>query len=228
MHCLIAAAPEIIARTPWARLILIGDGVARAHFIAMRDALARGDLDQAAVAMQLASESSPEHYAEWVAEYWAGLDLKTYRQQAIAADLRNRIIFTGYRTAPQVAHLIKHAELLVIPSLIKEAFPLVSVEALCSGLMFVAPYSGGLAPIIDRATTELGEFGSLARVEYRPDRLIPEMIDRVSQLLTYIDSPLRRTEVASQCRRFAIRHFDWANIVSRIESVYVTALYRHM
>jgi len=228
VHCLIAAAPEIIRRVPQARLVLIGDGVARAHFVRMRDALAKGDLDAAAGAMRRASESSPEHYAEWVAEYWAALDLDTYRQKAIAADLHNRIIFTGYRTAPQVAHLIKCADVLVIPSLIKEAFPLVSVEALCSGLMFVAPYAGGLAPIIDRVTAELGEFGPLARIEYRPDRMIPELIDRASELLNYTSDHARRAELASMCRHFALKHFDWTNIVSRIESVYVSALYGHM
>jgi glycosyltransferase involved in cell wall biosynthesis len=225
VHCLIAAAPEILARVPQARMILIGDGVARAHFVRMRDALAQGDLDAAANAMRRASESSPEHYAEWVAEYWAMLDLNAYRQQAIAADLRHRIIFTGYRNAPEVARLIKHAEVLIIPSLIKEAFPLVSVEALCSGLMFVAPYVGGLAPILDRAALELHEFGSLARVEYSPERLIPDIIDRVTDLLRYTSNAERRADLSAKCRLFAIKHFDWTNIVSQIESVYASALY---
>jgi glycosyltransferase involved in cell wall biosynthesis len=225
VHCLIAAAPEIIARVPQARLVLIGDGVARAHFVTMRDALSEGNLDTASEAMRRASESSPEHYAEWVAEYWATLDLDVYRQQAIAANLRQRIIFTGYKTAPQVASLIKYAEVMVIPSLIKEAFPLVSVEALCSGLMFVAPYAGGLAPILDRAAAELGPFGHLARIDYRPDRMIPELIGRVTDLLKYTASSAQRTDMASMCRQFAMKHFDWTNIVSRIESVYVSALY---
>ena len=228
VHCLIAAAPGIIRRVPQARLVLIGDGVARAHLVTMRDALAAGDLDAAAEAMRRASESSPEHYVEWVAEYWATLDLDMYRQQAIAADLHNRIIFTGYQTAPQVARLIKHTDVLVIPSLIKEAFPLVSVEALCSGLMFVAPYVGGLAPIIDRVASELGALGSLARVAYRPDQMIPDLIERVSELLNYTSDHARRAELAALCRHFALKHFDWTNIISRIESVYVSALYGYV
>ena len=228
VHCLIAAAPEIIARVPQARLLLIGDGVARAHLVRMRDALAKGDLDAAATAMRRASESSPEHYAEWVAEYWAALDLDRYRRQASAADLPQRVLFAGYRTPPQVASLIKHTDVIVIPSLIKEAFPLVSVEALCSGLMFVAPYVGGLAPILDRVAAELGVCGALARVDYRPDRMICELIERVSALLDYTADPARHTELASLCHRFALKHFDWANIVSRIESLYVSALYGHM
>ncbi len=225
VHCLIAAAPEIIARVPQARFLLIGDGVARAHLTRMRDAMAQGDLDTAATAMRRASESSPEHYAEWVAEYWAGLDLDAYRRQAIAADLPHRVVFTGYQTPPQVASLIKHADVMVIPSLIKEAFPLVSVEALCSGLMFVAPYVGGLAPILDRVAAELGACGALARVDYRPDRMIPELINRVSELLFYTSNPARRAELGAQCHDFALKHFDWTNVVSRIESVYISALY---
>jgi glycosyltransferase involved in cell wall biosynthesis len=150
VHCLIAAAPEIIARVPNAHLLLIGDGVARSHLVAMRDALAEGNLDATVAAMRRAAETSPESYAEWVAEYWAGRDLQDYCALARAANLKHRIVFTGYQTAPNVAQLVTHADIVVIPSLIKEAFPLVSVEALSSGLMFVAPYDGGLAPVLDR------------------------------------------------------------------------------
>ncbi|HLF28898.1 MAG TPA: glycosyltransferase family 4 protein [Anaerolineae bacterium] len=228
VHCLVAAAPEIIERAPQARFLLIGDGVVREHLVRMRDALGAGDLDLAAEAMRRAAESSPESYAEWVADYWAGLDLDAYREQALAADLEHRIVFTGYQAAPQVAQLISHTDLLVIPSLIKEAFPLVSVEALSSGLMFVAPYVGGLAPILDRVAAEIGELGPLARIAYEPERLIPELIDRVSRLLNYTADDARRLELSQLCRSFAIKHFDWANIVSRIESVYVSALYGHM
>ncbi|HEY4690016.1 MAG TPA: glycosyltransferase family 4 protein [Anaerolineae bacterium] len=225
VHCLIAAAPEIIARVPRAHFLLIGDGVARQHLVAMRDALAEGDLDRAAQAMRRAAETSPESYAEWVAEYWARLDLDAYRDQAITADLKRRIVFTGYQPAHNVARLITHADLLVIPSLIKEAFPLVSVEALACGVMFVAPYDGGLAPILDRVATELDDVGHLARITYSPDRLIPEMIDRVSTLLQFTLDENRRLELAKMCRDFALKHYDWTNIVSRIESVYISALY---
>jgi glycosyltransferase involved in cell wall biosynthesis len=227
VHCLIAAAPEIIARIPQARLLLIGDGVARQHLVKMRDVLAEGDLDLAAEAMQGAARTSPESYAEWVAEYWAGLDLDAYRRQAVAAQLKQSVIFTGYQTAAQVARLINRADLLVIPSLIKEAFPLVSVEALASGLMFVAPYIGGLAPALDWVSAEMGAVGSLARITYQPEHLIPELIDRVDRLLSYTADETRRLELATLARNFALKHYDWTNIVSRIESVYVSALYGH-
>jgi len=225
VHCLIAAAPEIIARVPNAHFLLIGDGVARAHLVAMRDALAEGDLDATGETMRRAAETSPEPYAEWITEYWAGCDLQAYRNQARKADLKRRIVFTGYQTAPRVAQLVSHADLMVIPSLIKEAFPLVSVEALSSGLMFVAPYDGGLAPVLDRVAAELDPIGSLARITYSPERMIPEMIDHVSALLCLTENDAERVELAKMCRDFALKHYDWTNIVSRIESVYVSALY---
>jgi len=225
VHCLIAAMPAIIAKAPQARFLLIGDGVARAHLVAMRDALSDGDLDAAAQAMQRASETSPEPYAEWVAEYWAGLDLHQYCKMAMAADLRRRVVFTGYQPASGVARFISHADLVVIPSLIKEAFPLVSVEALSTGLMFVAPHVGGLAPVLDQVSAELDPIGRLASMRYCPQRLIADMIDHVSTLLRYTSQEARRRELAKQCRQFALRHYDWTNIVSRIESVYVSALY---
>ena len=228
VHCLIAAAPEIIARIPQARFVLIGDGVARAHLVAMRDALAVGNLDCASDAMRLAAQSSLEPYAEWVAEYWAGLDLEAYRAHAIAANLDQRIVFTGYKTPLQVAQLVRHTDLLVIPSLIKEAFPLVSVEALSSGVMFLAPYTGGLAPILDRVVHEMDGIGALARIEYSAARMVPEMVDGICKVLHYTSSSARRAKLARLCRQFALRHFDWINIVSRIESVYVSALYGHV
>lgn len=228
VHCLIASAPEIITRIPQVHFVLIGDGVARSHLVQMRDALAAGDLDAAAEAMRLAAQSSPESYAEWVAEYWAGQDLDAYRAHALASDLKHRIVFTGYKAAPQVAQLVKRIDLLVIPSLIKEAFPLVSVEALSSGVMFVAPYVGGLAPILDRIAREMDSVGHLARIDHRPTRMIGELVERVDELLNYTSDSRRRAQVAAMCRQCALRNFDWTNIASRIESVYVSALYGHV
>jgi hypothetical protein len=43
--------------------------------------------------------------------------------------------------------------------------------------MFVAPYTGGLSPILDRVARELDGVGPLARIDHRPRRMIPEMID---------------------------------------------------
>jgi len=228
VHCLIAAAPEIITRIPQARFVLIGDGVARAHLVSMRDALAVGNLDCASEAMRLAAQSSLEPYAEWVAEYWAGLDLDTYRVHAIAADLEQRLVFTGYKTPLQVAQLVRHVDLLVIPSLIKEAFPLVSVEALSSGVLFLAPYAGGLAPLLDRVVREMDSIGALARIEHSATRMVSEMVDGICKVLNYTSNGARRANLAGLCRQLALRHFDWINIVSRIESVYVSALYGHV
>lgn len=225
VHCLIAAAPEILARQPGAHFLLVGDGVARPHLSAMRHALARGDLEAALEAIRRASATSPESYARWIIEFWQTLDLSAYRQRAIEADLLHRVQFVGFQPAPQVARIMRRADALLVPSLIKEAFPLVSVEALASGSIFVAPHFGGLASLLNRMATELWPYGELARIDHRPERLIAEMIDRADALLRLTQDDRRREEIARLCRRFAAQHFDWSNVASQIESIYTAVIH---
>ncbi|RMF31453.1 MAG: glycosyltransferase [Chloroflexi bacterium] len=220
VHLLIAAMPEIVAQVPSAHLLLIGDGVVRPHMERMVTALDRGDLDGAARAIA-ASEGVPypNRYIRYLSEFWASLNLDLYRQRAQQAGLTRRILFVGAQAPPDVAQLLRLADLGVVPSLVKEAFPLVSIEALSSGLLPVAPYTGGLRPILDQITLELGPIGRLARLDPSPERMGLELVERIPFLLDCVADPSQRAWISDRCRRIAER-YDWQRVTREIEQVY--------
>ncbi len=221
VHCLIAALPEIVAECPDTHLSLIGEGVARESLEKMVKALGRGEMSAAARA--LAEVPAAPQEQPWLTPatlFWERVDKAAYQDTARAADLANRVTFVGYLSHPTMAGVLPAAEVLVIPSLVKEAFPLVSLEALACGVLPVGPYHGGLMPILDEIAAELGPLGNLIRLDPRPEAFIADLIDKVSRLLQYLATPGIRQQVVRRCRSIAVRKYDWRHIVSRLEQVY--------
>jgi len=220
-HCLLAAAPIILTQAPRARLLMVGDGITRRPMEALVVALSRGDLTAAGRALYRAGDASYEgQFIPYVTRFWRAVNHADYLACARSARLQERIIFTGYLPPREVARHVGQAMLSVIPSLVKEAFPLVSIEALASGVLPVAPAYGGLVPILDRIGQVLGPIGQMARVRHGPDTLTADLARRVPLLLSMLSRPQVRRQVAQHCRQLAVERYDWSVIVQQIERLY--------
>ncbi|MFQ5854654.1 MAG: glycosyltransferase family 4 protein [Anaerolineae bacterium] len=221
VHCLIAALPEIAAWVPDVHLLVIGEGVAWSPLEKMVAALDRGDLEAAAQALAEAPTAPQEQ--SWLAPvtlFWEHVDEAAYRAAARAACLGGRVTFAGHLPHADVARVLPAAEVLVIPSLVKEAFPLVSLEALACGVPPVGPYHGGLMPILDEIATALDPWGNLIRVDPRPEAFVADLAARVSRLLHHLSAPDIRDQTARRCRTIAVRNYDWDRVVKELEQVY--------
>jgi len=218
VHCLIAAMPETLARSPQVRLLIVGDGVSREYLELFAAALDRGNVELARRVLAAADGK----FAGPVVSFFNALDLESYRRKAREADLRQSIMFTGYLTRRELAVVLPCAELSVIPSLMKEAFPLVFVESLACGLLPVAPRFGGLAPALDDLAEELGPIGEMAGVGYG-EGMIPDLAERILSLLSWLQKEGVREKVSHLCRELAVRKYDWKSIIPRIEALYALA-----
>ncbi len=220
-HCLLAAAPIILTRAPQARLVMVGDGVTRQPMEALVAALSRGDLISAERALHRASAISHEgQFIPYATRFWRSVDRADYLACARSARLQERITFTGYLPPKEVARHLSRATLSIIPSLVKEAFPLASVEALASGVLPVAPAYGGLIPILDEIARALGPIGQMARVRHSPDTLTADLARRVPLLLSKLNRPDVRRQVARLCRQLAVERYDWSTVIQQIEDIY--------
>jgi glycosyltransferase involved in cell wall biosynthesis len=220
VHCLIAALPEIAARASDVQLLAIGDGVARESLQTMVAALGRGDLST--VVRALAEVSTAPQEQPWlmpVTRFWEQVDQADYLVHA--ADLADRVQFTGYLPHEAIAAVLPQAHLLVIPSLVKEAFPLVSVEALACGVLPVGTYHGGLVPVLDEIAAVLQLPEDLIRIAPQPETFVAELAEKVVGALEYLAAPGVRKQVARRCRALAVEKYDWDRVVDRLERVYV-------
>ena len=225
VHCLLAAAPIILTRAPCARLLVVGDGIARQSMEALVATLSQGDLVTAEQAMHQAADTSHEaQFIPYVTRFWQTVNRAEYLAYAQSARLRERITFTGYLPLKEVARHMSQATLNVIPSLVKEAFPLVSVEALASGVLLVASAYGGLIPILDEIGQALGPIGHKARLRHGPDTLTADLARRIPLLLSMLSRPEVQRRVAQRCRQLAVEQYDWSKVIQQIEDIYQEAV----
>ncbi|RME81922.1 MAG: glycosyltransferase [Caldilineae bacterium] len=220
IHCLIAALPLVSARVPDAHLLVIGGGVARESLEDMVAALGRGDLAGAAEFLARAPTASQRPgWLRPLTRFWEQVDRPAYLEQA--ASLPRRVEFTGFVPHPHLAEVLSRAEMLVIPSLVKEAFPLVSLEALACGVLPMGTYQGGLVPVLDHISETLKLPIDLIKVDSREEVFVRDLGLKVAGLLEYL-TPEIRTQVASRCRELALQ-FDWKHVVARLEKLCVQA-----
>ena len=124
-------------------------------------------------------------------------------------DLESSVTFTGKVANEKVPEYMAASDVFVLPSL-SEGFPVVTLEAMASGLPIVATRVGGMPEIV-----EDGENGFL--VEPRNPGQIAERI-----LLLLKDDQLR--EKMARSNREKAKRYSWENVVERLERVYLEVL----
>lgn len=68
---------------------------------------------------------------------------------SFAEEYVDRIIFTGFRSYEEMPHLLKCADICVIPSIWEEPFSMSCVEAMASGLPLIVTRSGGMKELVN-------------------------------------------------------------------------------
>jgi glycosyltransferase involved in cell wall biosynthesis len=96
-----------------------------------------------------------------------GRDLADVRRLARRLGVQDRVRFTGWLDAADLAHELAEASVVAIPSVWPEPFGLVGIEALAAGRPVVASATGGTADWLDAGETGLcvapGDAVALAR-----------------------------------------------------------------
>jgi glycosyltransferase involved in cell wall biosynthesis len=78
-----------------------------------------------------------------------GFGAERERLQALAAPLRERVLFTGRLDHEELAELLPACEAMVVPSIFPEAFGMVAAEAAACGTFPISAAHSGLAEVSD-------------------------------------------------------------------------------
>jgi glycosyltransferase involved in cell wall biosynthesis len=116
-----------------------------------------------------------------------------------------RVLFLGKIPYKEMSSIYFSSDLVVVPSIWKEAFPLAALEALAAGRPVVASSIGGLIEVVDNQTGILVEPGDEAGLR-----------DAILRLA--LDSKLRE-RLGLNARRKA-ENFSWDTTAQRIEQLY--------
>jgi glycosyltransferase involved in cell wall biosynthesis len=124
-----------------------------------------------------------------------------------AHELTGRVIFTGPLPLRELGALYSACDVFVCPSL-AEAGPLVTLEAMASGLPIVGTRVGGMPDQIVEGSNgflvDAGDWMALA--------------DRIAFL---VDNPGEQARMGANSRRRAVAEFDWSSIAAKQEQAYL-------
>jgi glycogen(starch) synthase len=136
-----------------------------------------------------------------------GPELESLMALADNLEIRDRVDFPGWVAPDAVAGLMASATLVVVPSIVRESFGLVAIEAMQHARPVIAAASGALAEIVFHQETGL---------------VVPP--GDVAALAKAFEQLLSNRELAAQMgaagHHRALAHFGFARYVNEYESVY--------
>jgi glycosyltransferase involved in cell wall biosynthesis len=225
VHCLIMAMPNILAAFPNTKLIIIGSGMDREFLEMGVAALDQGNLDcfQRVMHAGMAGRREGDQFYEYVTRFLESTNQAAYVEHA-RGRMKPNVIFTGYMTRAHLAMLLPCARIALVPSIIKEAFPLVSIESLACGVVPMASYFSGLAPILDQVAAALGASGDLIKIGHKPKAMIHDLSHNIPALLSVLGSNGNGAgeEISATCRGLVELKYRWKTIVSEMGNLYKT------
>lgn len=139
----------------------------------------------------------------------AGKGAEKWENTEICTDLKNRIIFTGFRT--DIPEILSVMDIFVFPTL-REAFGLSLVEAMSVEKAVIASDVGGIGEIIGRDKT----CGILI-----PPENVEKMTDAILELA---NKPEKRKLMGKAAKKRVIPKFVITNMIDRVFDVYTSLL----
>jgi glycosyltransferase involved in cell wall biosynthesis len=225
---IVAALPSVLRRRPGARLVLVGHGPLREPLETLVLALDEGEEALLRTVVDAAGRAEDEEGSAGfvaVARYLDGLaergELEGWLADAAAAGIRDRVLFTGYLTHDRLRHLFPAADVAIFPSRVREAGPLVFLEAMAAGVFPLGTYFGGMAASIDATAETLPEV-AVDRMKLRtPDAgeggIVADIAEGVVAALDAADAD-RRDELRPALRRHVERRHDWRAVAERLRT----------
>jgi glycosyltransferase involved in cell wall biosynthesis len=172
----VAALPLIARQRPCARLLVAGDGPARAPLERLAARLSEGD---AAGARGLVNA---EQELRTLPEFGPVVVEPVVPESAEHAG-ELRVAFLGHLTPAQLALVFAAADVSLAPSIFPESLGLVTMEALSAGALPIAGYHSGLMSVLDVVSDSLDDpaFRSLppgASLTAGIARLVVDVLER--------------------------------------------------
>lgn len=199
VHDLLGALPLVQAKH---ESIIVGYGGFRDGLERLASALQAGDLDAAREVAELGEQGRLEHLAAFLEDPPPG-----YVKAASALE----ITFTGRLEHGPLAQVLPTLDVLVVPSVVPEAFGMVAAEAAASGVLPIVPNHSGIAEAGAAVEEAIGRPGFLTYDASDPVRGIAAAIDRVLALDAEERREMERTAV-----ELARERWSWTQVARRL------------
>lgn len=229
IHLLIAAAPLVLAKHPDTYFILAGFGTFRTYLERMVAALHQGQdrvfCEMAARIGDFCPEAGPgaSLYFQSLLRKLDEPDFASEYFTAAEARIGNQIIFTGFLPHDYLRELIACADVTVAPSVFPEAFGMVAIEALASGVIPLQTNHSGFSEIITKYSAALRPFfqNEVLPPLVLDEELVITLAGNISKLLNFYShtDPALRYEIRQRAREIAM-DYSWSNMARQYLQLY--------
>ena len=224
---LLAAVPLIMqCRDKAAHFVLVGYGSSRAYLEAMVEALDEGRRSE-----YLKLLKHPERFHAGIdpaaALFVRGLVRRLETDKKFAEDyfstargnVRKAVTFTGFLGHEDLRTLIACADVTVAPSIFPEAFGLVGLEALASGIVPVLSNHSGYGEVIRNYVEIFSEhFDKTKMYPLYPDQdMVLRMANNICVLLSGYEkmNEAQRNSVRQRARKISEDLYSWESVVRK-------------
>ncbi|MFM2437368.1 MAG: hypothetical protein RLZ55_177, partial [Actinomycetota bacterium] len=204
---------------PDAHLVIVGSGSYREVLEALVHAIAVGDDALLDDLVRVGNDLDDTHTSgPW-------LDVQAYLATAAGRaavrgageDFGGHIHFTGRLDHSRLDKLFPCADLAIFPSVLPEAYPLVLMESMASGVLPCASDLTGLGEGLDLLEPHLGaDVVRRLRLPMDPASRVAAIADRLGALLS--DDDLRG--LTDELRRIAVAEYDWSVRAEQMTTAY--------
>ncbi len=211
LHALILAAPIILKEAPNARFLALGFSDQREVFEALLAALATNQGDIVVDLVERLEKSiSPQVGRSFIANLIKEGNFANYLEGAAAQNLEERFIFTGPLDHFELAKILAASSLFVAPSIFPEAFGMVAVEALASGIYPIVTNAFGMAEIDQEIRKKMsGYFINQPNLGLN-DRFVVSLAQSIFDTLANVD--IKGTKFRAAAHQMATDLFSWDRV----------------
>jgi len=131
----------------------------------------------------------------------------SYKSIVYSLGLQNKIIFAGFVPDNLLPKYYSVADMLVLPSIDKsEAFGIVSLEAMASGVAVIASDLAGVRSVVRK-----GETGLLVK---------PGKVDHLAEMISYLlKNPKKAKDFGKEGKKSVLKNYTWEKTGYKLEHV---------
>jgi glycosyltransferase involved in cell wall biosynthesis len=210
VQSVLAAWPQVLREVPDAHLLIVGSGTYREVLEALVHAISTGNAELLDELVAHGNDYDATHTSGAWTDVAAHLADPAQREVVLAAGpgFADHVHFTGRLAHDRLTKVFPCTDVAVFPSVMPEAYPLVLMESLASGVLPCASDLTGLGE-------GLRDLEPLLGAEIDVDRLRLPMDDdiRVASVAATLAALLTDADLASagpRLREIAVSEYDWA------------------
>jgi len=128
------------------------------------------------------------------------------------------VVFTGILDHEELKHLLPCADILIAPSVFSEAFGMVAIEALASGVYPIVTYQSAFKEITDEMAKHLDGFDLKIEYIHLNEDMVIKIFNNVDNFLRFKNKLVlknRLGEFKNRLRNISVRKYSWQIIATK-------------